>query len=167
MRHRASPYRTALTRPYVSLQTTRTADANVARMSGLLDDVRILLVEDDEDTCAVMETCLTIEGAEVCPVPDAEHALAAVRTFKPTVFVIDRKLPGMDGLELLPKLRQERGCEHVPAALVTGYWLASDRNVAEAAGFECAITKPVGVESLAKTLAWLARGGAARGEPQP
>lgn len=136
-------------------------------MSGLLDDVRILLVEDDEDTREVMETCLTIEGAEVRPVRDGARALEALASFTPTIFVVDRRLPDLDGLALLPKMRAQRDCAEIPAALVTGYWAADDRAAAEAAGFQCAIEKPVGVEYLARTLAWLASRGFERGEPQP
>src|SRR6266851_342869 len=79
----------------------------VAVAQGLrLDGVRVLLVEDDEDTREVLTLGLELQGAEVQAVGCARDALRAVDGFVPHVILSDIGLPDEDGLALIRKLRK-------------------------------------------------------------
>lgn len=66
---------------------------------------RILVVDDDTDGLEVLETRLTHAGYEVETADSAEKALSRVKAFDPGLIVTDVRMSGMDGLELLQKVR--------------------------------------------------------------
>ena len=66
---------------------------------------RILVVDDDTDGLAVLETRLTHAGYEVETADSAEKALSRVKAFDPGMIVTDVRMSGMTGLELLDKVR--------------------------------------------------------------
>src|SRR3954467_6292092 len=85
-----------------------------------LDGVRVLVVEDDEDTREVLTLGLELQGAEVRGVGSADAALRAVKEFSPHVILSDIGLPDEDGLSLIRKLRQlPASSGRIPAAAVT------------------------------------------------
>lgn len=80
----------------------------------------ILLVEDDEDIGAFLVQVFQEERPYVVlHLTDGAHALEAVRSVKPNVFLLDYQLPGIDGLELYDRLHQTAGLEHVPALVMS------------------------------------------------
>ncbi len=79
---------------------------------------RLLIVEDEENIRKVYEALLRDWGYDVLGVGSAEDALARFGEFRPAVLIADVELPGMDGLHLLEKLRDE--LQSVPAILITG-----------------------------------------------
>src|SRR5437660_1542567 len=92
-----------------------------------LEGVRVLIVEDDEDTREVLTLGLELHGAEVEAVASAREALAAVREFGPHVILSDIGLPDEDGLSLIRKVRQLPAAQgRIPAAAVTAFTLGDD-----------------------------------------
>src|SRR6202047_4510492 len=79
---------------------------------------RILIVEDEENARRGYEALLQKWGLEVLGVSSAEDALARFSDYHPAVLVADVELPGMDGLSLVERLRDELAT--VPAIIVTG-----------------------------------------------
>ncbi len=79
---------------------------------------RILIVEDEENARKGYEALLRTWGCEVLGVGAAEDALARISEFSPAVMIADVELPGMDGLELLDRLREE--LQHLPVIVITG-----------------------------------------------
>lgn len=77
----------------------------------------ILLVEDDHDLSAALRFALELDGFEVRCFITAEEFLKAERPAKNALLILDEKLPGMAGLEMLEALR-ERG-EDLPVILIT------------------------------------------------
>src|SRR3954470_23665891 len=69
-----------------------------------LDGVRVLIVEDDEDTREVLTLGLELQGAQVRAVGSAQEGLAAVASFSPHVILSDIGLPDEDGLSMIRKL---------------------------------------------------------------
>ncbi|WP_017716065.1 hybrid sensor histidine kinase/response regulator [Kamptonema formosum] len=130
--------------------------ANPAPASPLAG-LRVLLVEDDADTCELIATVLEGHDARVTAVASVREALAEIERCKPDVLVSDIGMPGEDGYSLIRKLRaMEAGKEwRIPAAALTAYAKAEDRTRALSAGFQIHIPKPVEPAQLAAAVATL------------
>lgn len=121
-----------------------------------LDGLRILAVDDQADTLAVVERVLTRAGAEVRTVLSVADALAMLRVWEPACIVSDIGMPGQDGYSfmravrrLLPPLRT------VPAVALTAFARDSDRALALDAGFNGHLAKPVDTAALLQRVAGL------------
>ena len=78
----------------------------------------ILLVEDDEEISAIIVRLLEQETRyKIIAVTDAIQALEIVNSIKPNVFILDYRLPGIDGLELFDRLHATKGLESVPTLM--------------------------------------------------
>ena len=130
----------------------------IAVAKGLrLDGVRVLLVEDDEDTREVLTLGLELQGAEVQAVGSAQAALRAVDRFYPHVILSDIGLPDEDGLSMIRKLRKlPAGRGRIPAAAVTAFTLSDDGEEPIRAGFQRHFRKPVETRTLFDAVAELA-----------
>jgi CheY-like chemotaxis protein len=126
-----------------------------------LTGLRILVVDDDEDTRFYITTVLTADGATVTTVDSAAAALAVLPELQPDVCICDIAMPGEDGYSLIRKIRalpQEQGGE-VLAVAVTAYADTEDRIRALEAGFNIHLGKPVVPEDLVMTIANLVNFG--------
>jgi len=130
----------------------------IAVATGLrLDGVRVLLVEDDEDTREVLTLGLELQGAEVHSVGSAREALRAVDVFAPHVILSDIGLPDEDGLTMIRKLRKlPAQLGRIPAAAVTAFTLSDDGEEPIRAGFQRHFRKPVETRTLFDAIAELA-----------
>lgn len=80
----------------------------------------ILVVEDEEGTSEFITQVLEHERpAAVLPVADATQALEAVHSSRPSLVIVDYRLPGMDGLELADRLHSIKECETVPTLMIS------------------------------------------------
>ena len=123
-----------------------------------LSGVRILVVDDDADTCELIATVLGQFGALVKTVTSAKLALEAIEQARPDLLVSDIGMPGENGYQLIRKVRQleaERG-GYIPAIALTAYAREEDRRQAMQAGFQLHFPKPVEPALLAAVLANLA-----------
>src|SRR5205823_9944209 len=81
---------------------------------------RILVVDDDPDIRELLFTALEDEGFEVFPAANGQEALAAIRTFRPDVIVLDLMMPVMDGWQFAKALRaRDEGDEDIPLVLLS------------------------------------------------
>jgi CheY-like chemotaxis protein len=125
-----------------------------------LDGVRVLVVEDDEDTREVLTLGLELQGAEVLAVGSARAALGALEDFAPAVILSDIGLPDEDGLSMMRKVRRlPAACGRIPAAAVTAFTLSDDGDEPIRAGFQRHFRKPVETRTLFEAVAELARLG--------
>jgi CheY-like chemotaxis protein len=123
-----------------------------------LDGVRVLVVDDDADTCDLLETMLHQEGADVRAVRSARAALAALASFGPHVVLSDIGMPVEDGYALIRELRTRERCAnggHVPALALTAFASGADREQALSVGFDAHLAKPASPGDLARTVASL------------
>jgi two-component system, OmpR family, response regulator ChvI len=77
----------------------------------------VALVDDDRDVLTLLETMLESEGYEVVAYPDGPTAIDGLKTVRPDLAILDIKMPRMDGVELLARLRQK---SDVPVIFLTG-----------------------------------------------
>lgn len=126
-----------------------------------LDGLEVLLVDDEADTRELLQRVLEEAGARVRTAASAEEALAALQQATPQVLVSDIGMPGMDGFELMQRVRRLAlpGGARLPAVALTAFARAEDRERALAAGFDEHIAKPVEPPLLLKKLAGIAAGG--------
>lgn len=125
-------------------------DTSRPRLSG----IRVLLVEDDQNTREALEVVLVAHGAQVLSVDSAPGALGLLEKQQlPTVMVSDIGLPEVDGYELMRRIRaRERGgSSRLPALAVSGFADASSET-ARAAGFDGFVAKPFDVAELVMRL---------------
>ena len=129
-----------------------------------LKDLRVLVVDDNEEACEALKAVLEAEGASVSTSISAAAALDCVDQHLPDVMLVDISMPVVNGFELVELLRSrpaDRGGE-VPVAALTGYMSSGDRDRAAAAGFQAYLVKPVNPSELIATVKKLARSPEAR-----
>ncbi len=121
-----------------------------------LEQVRVLVVDDDEDARELLRALLESRGADVTAASSVAEALELLDT-NPEVIVSDIAMPEADGYSLVRSVRaRERGHERrMPVIAVTAYAGASDRARALEAGFDLHFAKPVDLDALALAIAQL------------
>jgi signal transduction histidine kinase len=124
-----------------------------------LDGLRVLVVDDDSDSRAVIAEMLLQFGAEVLGVASVQEALQALELWDPNVLLSDIEMPNEDGYSLLQKVRGMHGRDGglIPAAALTAYGRPEDRVRAIKAGYQMYLPKPVDPHELAVVVASLAR----------
>jgi CheY-like chemotaxis protein len=135
------------------------ADLHLVAAKVPLKDVRVLVVDDNEEACEALKAVLEAEGASVSTSISAAAALDHVDHHLPDVMLVDIGMPVVNGFELVELLRNRppaRGGE-VPIAALTGYVSSEDRERAVAAGFQAYLVKPVNPSELIETVRSLAR----------
>lgn len=80
---------------------------------------KILIVEDDPLMSRMYQKIFTFEGYEVEMAGDGEKGLDKVRTFKPTIILLDIMMPKMNGLQVLAKLKLDPDTKKIPVVMLT------------------------------------------------
>jgi DNA-binding NtrC family response regulator len=107
---------------------------------------RILVVDDEANARTALAELLRDEGFEVETAADAFKAIGKYEAFTPQIVVTDLKMPGMDGIELVRKLRGE---EDPPSVIVmTAFGAVSSAVDAMRAGAAEYLTKPINFDEL-------------------
>ena len=127
----------------------------------LLRNVRVLVVDDEEDARVLLQTTLQQYGADVATASSVEEAFAAFEQTQPHVVLSDIGMPHEDGYTLIRRLRARPAAAGgaVPAVAVTAYASSGDRAATQAAGYQAHIAKPFEPAEIARLVARL---GAAR-----
>jgi len=146
--------------PLGALDTGVAAPEGVADPLPSLDGVSVLVVDDARDTREALAMLLEECGAHVTAAASAPAALDAMAQARPDVLISDLAMPGVDGYELLARVRaREAGAARpVPALALSAYARREDRERALAAGFQAHIAKPGEPGEIAAAVARLATG---------
>ena len=116
-----------------------------------LDGVRVLIVDDDVDTCEMLNYVLNQWGAVAKASTSVSEAFASLNDWKPDVLLTDINMPGEDGYSLISRLRSltpEKGAS-IPAIALTAMARPEDSEQALSAGFHLHLSKPINIEELA------------------
>lgn len=106
---------------------------------------KILVIDDEPSITNLVSAYLKPEGYEVYLAADGNAGLKAARTFKPDLIILDLMLPGMDGLELLSRLRRE---SEVYVIMLTARTEETDKVVGLSVGADDYVTKPFSPREL-------------------
>jgi two-component system alkaline phosphatase synthesis response regulator PhoP len=106
---------------------------------------KILVIDDEPSIVNLVTAYLKPEGYEVHTAMDGPSGLKAARAFKPDLIILDLMLPGMDGLELLSRLRRE---SQVYVILLTAKTEETDKVVGLSVGADDYMTKPFSPREL-------------------
>ncbi len=106
---------------------------------------KILLVDDEPNIIHLLTAYLKPEGYELYTASDGQAALKAARAFKPDLVVLDVMLPGLDGIEVLARLRRE---SDVYIILLTARTEEMDKVIGLTVGADDYVTKPFSPREL-------------------
>lgn len=109
---------------------------------------QILIIDDNPMAVKLLDFLLTANGYETHSALNAEDALNLLKTFQPQLILMDLQLPGIDGLELTRKLKNDPLYKHICIIAITAYAMKGDKEKALEAGCNGYITKPVDVRTL-------------------
>jgi len=124
--------------------------------------LRLLVVDDSDDTAEMMSELLSLDGHDVWTAHSGPAALEAAAAHQPDAIVLDIGLPGLDGYQVAQRLRQDPAMKGVTLIAASGYGQESDRRRAREAGFDYHLVKPVDPRQLQEILAGVrGRGGPA------
>jgi len=132
---------------------------SAADLGPSLDGARILVVDDDAETCLALEALLVAAGARVTTAASAHAALQCYARSPADVVITDLAMPGEDGYTLLRELRAG-GATAVPVLAVTGAATAEGRRQVKEAGFTLHLTKPVEPRDIQAAVAMALTGAA-------
>lgn len=114
---------------------------------------RILIIDDNDDTATSLAMLLEMDGHATRTASDGAAGLALLEEFAPETVILDIGLPGMDGYEVVARIRNQTNRADVTLIALTGWAKQQDKESALAAGFDFYLTKPVDYEKLARILA--------------
>ena len=132
----------------------------------VFSQTNFLILDDSEDTIAMLRELLEIAGANVTTATNGADALRIAAENEFDVILSDISMPEMDGFEFLQRLRKIDGRQDVPVVAITGFGRRDDIKRARAAGFYSHLTKPLNLQVLTEVLQQLGeeKNGATRAD---
>jgi len=116
--------------------------------SGIRAPPRVLIVEDSETTRELYAWSLRAAGWRVEEVATGEAALLAAALLIPDVIILDLGLPGIDGVEVTRRLKEQELTRDIPIVVCSGLSSASASEAAKSAGCIAFVTKPYSPDDL-------------------
>ncbi len=118
--------------------------------------MRVLIAEDEPNIAESLCFVLAREGFEVRCVADGAIALRCLLGDPPDVLLLDLMLPGLNGYEVLKRVRADAGLASLPVLVLTARTQAHERARVQALGAHAMITKPFSNKEVVATLRRLA-----------
>lgn len=112
--------------------------------------LRVLVVEDDPDSLELMTYLFRAFGHEALGAASGDTALDVASATSPDLILCDLRLPGMDGFELLSKIKADPGLKSIPVVAVTAYAMPGDKERVMSAGFDGYVSKPIDPQSFVR-----------------
>jgi two-component system, OmpR family, response regulator CpxR len=115
-----------------------------------MEKVRVLLVDDEEEFITALSERLQLRGIDARLAFDGEQGLRLVQDQEPDIMVLDLKMPGIDGMEVLRRV--VRGYPGIRVVMLTGHGSEKDREEAMRIGAYGYLQKPVQLEQLMEVI---------------
>jgi signal transduction histidine kinase/CheY-like chemotaxis protein len=143
-----------------SIVVRKTSDPTFDRLEDYicppaLKGLRVMVVDDEHDTCEMMRTLLEKCGCHVATATSAPEALALISRHLPDLLISDIGMPGEDGYSLIAKLRALPADEggSIPAIALTAYAAITDKQQMLRSGFQIHVAKPFQVNEFLAAIA--------------
>jgi PAS domain S-box-containing protein len=118
--------------------------------------LRVLVVDDSEDTTELLGTLLEMAGHSIQVAHTGPSALEVAAAFRPDAIILDIGLPGLDGYQVAQRLREDPALQSVTLIAATGYGQEEDLRRSREVGFDHHLVKPIDPGELQRLLAELA-----------
>jgi len=122
----------------------------------------VLIVDDEKNLRDGLSEAVRDLGYQALVAASGREALTVAEANKPDAVLLDLRMPDMDGLQVLTRLRAAAHGANVPVAIITAYATAANTIEAMRLGAFDHLTKPIGREDLASLLARMIRSGATK-----
>jgi len=110
----------------------------------------ILVVEDNDKSRKLVRDVLTFKGYVIIEAETGEEGVGLTQERRPSLVLMDIRLPGIDGIEALGRLRAEVATRGIPVMAMTASVMASDRQKVLGAGFDAFQSKPINVKASSR-----------------
>lgn len=114
--------------------------------------VKVLVVDDNRAGRDLIRAILKSLPCEIVEASHGQQGLDLLRRERPDLVLLDIDMPGMDGLEVVKRIREDATYADLPVVAVTAFAMDGDREKAMAAGFTAYVTKPVRAAGLRQTV---------------
>jgi DNA-binding NtrC family response regulator len=111
---------------------------------------KVLLVDDEREFVQTLSERLLMRDMGSAVAYDGESALSMIREDEPEVMILDLKMPGIDGIEVLRRVKQTR--PEIEVIILTGHGSEEDRATCLKLGAFAYLQKPVDIDRLTETL---------------
>lgn len=108
----------------------------------------ILIVEDDDDNRQLTRDLLDLQNYDILEAANGLQALDLLNKHRPHLILMDVAMPGLNGLEVTRRIRQNESLAHIPIIALTAYAGSKDQEAALAAGCTNYVSKPINIQEL-------------------
>jgi two-component system cell cycle response regulator DivK len=108
----------------------------------------ILVVEDDGKSRKLVRDVLTFKGYEIVEAETGEEGVGLAQERRPSLILMDIRLPGIDGIQALGRLRAEVATRGIPVMAMTASVMTNDRQKVLDAGFDAFQSKPINLKDF-------------------
>jgi two-component system, cell cycle response regulator DivK len=112
----------------------------------------ILVIEDNDKGRKLVRDVLTFKGYEIIEAETGEEGVRLAQERRPSLVLMDVRLPGIDGIEALGRLRSDFATRGIPVMAMTASVMAKDRQKVLDAGFDAFQSKPIKVKDFLATV---------------
>jgi two-component system, cell cycle response regulator DivK len=121
----------------------------------------ILVVEDNDKSRKLVRDVLTFKGYEVIEAETGEEGVRLAQARPPSLVLMDIRLPRIDGVEALRRLRAELATQEIPVMAMTASVMTEDRQTIMGAGFDAYQGKPIKLKDFVAAVEQLLERGRA------
>ena len=128
-----------------------------SRIDRLLNELcrkKILIVDDDTDAVAALESILEDRGYRVIAAADGETGLKEAHRIRPDLIILDIMMPGMDGYQVCEAIKSDAGLKHTPIIMVTAKDMGDDIEMAMGKKVDWYIAKPYDIKYLVNKVSY-------------
>lgn len=115
-----------------------------------MKNIRLLLVDDEEEFVKTLSERLEMRNIKPDAVHDGDQALSFIKENEPDVIVLDLRMPGIDGIEVLKRVKEAH--PNIQVIILTGHGTEEDEERAKKLGAFDYLEKPVDIDKLVSRL---------------
>ena len=113
---------------------------------------KILVVDDEEDIRTLLTTSFESQGYQIISAADGTQGWEMLKNHKPDLLITDINMPGIDGIELLKKVREDSDLKDMPVIMLTGKSADEEILSGLSHGADHYITKPFTIKTVLNTV---------------
>lgn len=113
-----------------------------------MPEKKVLIIDDEPDTLEIFGIELRNRGFQVQIAKNGIEGISVAKSFHPDIIISDYKMPGIDGINLTSKFKQQEEFKDIPFIIMSGYTSESQKVSAENIGADGFLEKPVNFEHL-------------------